>query len=238
MLTRRLMFVCVAAAVLGAQPAIAQGPTGTKPRTITVSASGYVTARPDTAQIAVGVVTEAKRAKTALEKNSKLAAAVLAGIKQLGIDPKDIATQQFQVSPIYERRKSSGGYSGNRVNGFRVRNIANITVRNIKQTGGVIDRAAELGANDIGAINFVVSDMETKLDDARRTAMRNAMRRAKLYAEAANATLGDIQTVSEQFHGRPQQAQFRRRARMSSAAPIEPGQQKLGVTVNAVWSLK
>jgi uncharacterized protein len=236
MLTRRMMCLCFAASVLGVQPAMAQ--VETKPRTITVSASGYVTAQPDIAQIAIGVVTEAKSAKTALEQNSKLAAAVLAGIKRLGIDPKDIATQQFQVSPIYERRKSSSGYAGNRVNGFRVRNIANITVRNIKQTGSVIDRAAELGANDIGAINFVVTDMETKLDEARRAAMHNAVRRAKLYAEAANATLGSIQTVSEQFHGRPQAAQFRRTARMSAAAPIEPDQQKLGVTVHAVWSLK
>ncbi|MFT5509360.1 MAG: hypothetical protein ACI89J_002442 [Hyphomicrobiaceae bacterium] len=232
MLTRRMMCLCVAAGVLGVQPAIAQ--VETKPRTITVSASGYVTAQPDIAQIAIGVVTEAKSAKTALEQNSKLVAAVLAGIKRLGIDPKDIATQQFQVSRIYKRGKSAG----NRINGFRVRNIANITVRNIKQTGSVIDRAAELGANDIGAINFVVTDMETKLDEARRAAMRNAVRRAKLYAEAANATLGSIQTVSEQFHGRPRQAQFRRTARMSAAAPIEPGQQKLGVTVHAVWSLK
>ena len=101
----------------------------------------------------------------------------------------------------------------------------------------MIDRAAEQGANTIGAISFVVSGLETKLDAARREAMRNAIRRAKLYAEAADAKLGAIQTISEQFHGRPRQAHFGRAAKMSAAAPIEPGQQKLGVTVHAVWEL-
>lgn len=232
----KAMFLCVAVALLGVQPVWAEG--GSKPRTITVSASGYVMAQPDKAQITVGVVTEAKNAKRALDENSKLAGAVIDGIKKLGIDAKDIATAQFQVSPIYERRKSSGGYAANRINGFRVRNTVSVAVRNIEQTGNVIDRAAELGANEIGSISFAVSGIETKLDEARREAMRNAMRRAKLYAEAAGATLGDIQTVSEQFHGQPRREQFARTARMSAAAPIEAGQQKLGVTVHAVWELE
>ncbi len=235
MLVRSMWCLCLVGVLLGPLPASAESQS--KLRTITVSASGYVMAEPDLAQIVVGVVTQAETAKLALEQNSKLFQAVLDGVKRLGIAAKDIATQQFQVRPLYERRKTSSGYGANKIDGFRVKNSALITVRDIKQTGAVIDRAAEQGANNVGAISFVVSELETKLDAARQQAMRNAIRRAKLYAEAADAKLGAIQTISEQFHGRPRPAQFGRAAKMSASAPIEPGQQKLGVTVHAVWEL-
>lgn len=236
MLMRSVACFCLISGMLAPVSALAAG--AKEIRSISVSASGYVMAEPDMAQIGVGVTTEASTAKAALEKNSKLFQAVLAGVKKLGIAAKDIATAQFQVNPIYARQKSSGGYSRNKIDGFRVHNAATVTVRNIKQTGAVIDRAAELGANSVGPITFVVSDIETRLDEARREAMRNAIRRAKLYAEAGDAKLGALQTVSEQFHGRPPQPRrYGRAAKMSSIAPIEPGQQRLGVTVDAVWEL-
>lgn len=235
MLMRSVVCFCLIGGLLAPMPALAD--KAEQARTISVSASGYVMAQPDLAQVNVGVTTEAGSAKEALEKNSKLFQAVLDGVKKLGIAAKDIATAQFQVNPVYARRKSSGGYSRNKIDGFRVRNSATVTVRNIKQTGAVIDRAAELGANEIGAITFVVSDIETRLDEARREAMRNAVRRAKLYAEAGDTTLGAIRTISEQFHGQPRPVRYERAAKMSMAAPIEPGQQRLGVTVHAVWEL-
>lgn len=234
MLLRGVSVLCLVAGLLAPLPTLADDKAA---RTISVSASGYVTAEPDIAQIAIGVITQAARAKAALEQNSKLFGAVLEAVKGIGVDAKDIATERFQVSPVYARRESSNGYAKNKIDGFRVHNTALVTVRDIKQTGAVIDRAAENGANNIGSISFVVSGLETKLDDARRAAMANAIRRAKLYAEAAGAELGAVKTVSEQYHGQPR-PQGRHVARMSAAAPIEPGQQKLGVTVHVVWELE
>jgi uncharacterized protein len=219
-------------------PLPAKADMTTKERTITVSAEGTTNAEPDQARITIGVVTEAKSAKKALESNSKAFQAVLAGMKRLGIDARDIATQQFQVNPIYARQTKSSGRTRSEIDGFRVLNAANITVRRIEQTGAVIDRATELGANNIGAIDFVVSDIEQKLDVARREAMQNAIRRAKLYAEAAGATLGEILTINEQMSGPPAHRPQMREARMSMAAPIEPGQQTLSITINAVWKLE
>jgi uncharacterized protein YggE len=219
-------------------PLPAKADMTTKERTISVSAEGATSAVPDQARISIGVVTEAKTAKEALQSNSKSFQAVLAGITQLGIDASDIATQQFQINPIYASQRSSTGRTKNQIDGFRVFNAASITVRRIAQTGDVIDRATELGANNIGAIEFIVSGMEQKLDAARRQAMQNAIRRAKLYAEAAGASLGEILTISEQTNGVPPYRPQMREARMSMAAPIEPGEQTLSVTINSVWKLE
>lgn len=236
-MARWILLLCTVASLVLAGPVAAED--ARQQPSVSVSATGFIMAEPEIARITIGVVTEAKTAKEALDGNSKKIAAVLQGIRQLGIAANDIATAHFRVTPIYNRRKSSAGRYSNGIDGFRVSNSARVTVRDIKQTGPVIDRATELGANQIGSIGFTVSALERRLDEARREAMRNAVRRAKLYAEAADAKLGKILSVSEQFHGvNPRVMAMGGAARMSAAAPIEPGQQKLGVTVNAVWELE
>jgi len=207
------------------------------PRTISVSATGYVMATPDIAELSIGVITEAARAKAALDANSKRFAAVLSAVKGLGVASKDIATEQFRVSPVYERLKSRAK-NHQQIVAFRVHNTATVTIREISKTGDVIDRATTAGANNIGRIDFTVSGLELKLDIARQEAMRNAIRRAKLFAEAAGATLGQVQTISEQFHGAHRPQPVYRRAASMAAAPIAPGQQRLGVTVTTVWLLE
>ena len=46
------------------------------------------------------------------------------------------------------------------------------------------------GANDIGGINFTVSNASKLLDDARAQAIADARRKAQIYAKAAGVTLG------------------------------------------------
>ena len=209
-----------------------------KPRTVAVSATGTVNAEPDIALISVGVLTEDDSAKVALDENSQAMAKVVRAIKAAGVDAKDISTERFGVSPIYDRRKSSNGSYRTRTTGFRVVNMARIKVRRVADTGALIDMAVEAGANQMGAIQFIVSGQEERLDEARRAAMRNAIRRAKLYAQAAGAKVGDVLTISENvFRDGPRPVAM---ARSSSgmAAPIEPGQQTLRVTINVVWALE
>jgi uncharacterized protein YggE len=226
------LFICLAA-----MPAMAdQLP---RERTVSVAATGFVSATPDALRISIGVITEAISAREALAENSKVFEAVLAGVKKLGVDVKDIATDRFQVSPIYKSSKAGSSYD-NRISAYRVRNTASVKVRVLENAGAVIDRATELGANAIGEIEFEISDLETKLDFAREEAMRNAIRRAKLYAEAAAATLGDVLTISEQYHDNGHQPVRieASSARMVAATPISPGQRRAGVTIHAVWKLR
>lgn len=228
-------FRIVIAFMLLAAPAAADDTD--KPRSISISATGYVTATPDTARLSIGVLTEEASAAKSLEANSNRFKDVLAEIKRLGIKSEDIATEQFQVRPVYASIKSS---SNNRqeIVAFRVVNSASVTVRDIELLGRLIDSATRKGANQIGNIAFVVSGMEQKLDAARADAMRNAIRRAKLYAEAAGAELGKVHTISEQLQGGGSPQPVYARAARMAAAPIEPGQQKLGVTVTGVWLLE
>ena len=54
------------------------------------------------------------------------------------------------------------------------------------------------GANDIGGINFTVSQASKHLDEAREKAVADARRKAEIYAKAAGVTLGEPLSISEE----------------------------------------
>jgi hypothetical protein len=91
----------------------------------------------------------------------------------------------------------------------------------------------------MGAIQFEVSNAETLKDEARKRAMQNALRRAKLYAAGAGAEVGPVISISEevQFIG-PRPVPMARSALAAEAVPIEAGTQMLEARVHVTWSLK
>ena len=60
-----------------------------------------------------------------------------------------------------------------------------------------MDSLVVLGANQMNGLTFDVSKAETLKDDARKEAIANALRRAKLYAEAAGAEVGEVIAIAE-----------------------------------------
>jgi len=163
-------------------------------RTVTVSATGRVSAEPDMAQIYTGVVTEADSAKDAIGRNNAVMAKVVDGLKASGIAAKDIQTKTLNVEPRYTQPKDGRAAT---INGYRVINQLRLTVRDVKRLGEILDQAIALGANQVNNIGFDVTNAETLKDDARKQAMENARRRGELYAIAAGGQLGPALRISE-----------------------------------------
>ncbi|MEM9027808.1 MAG: SIMPL domain-containing protein [Pseudomonadota bacterium] len=210
-------------------------PSGRGP-VISISATGSVSAEPDAAVVMVGVATEDAAAKVALDANSKAMAAVIAGMKELGIATKDLATQQIVLAPKYRRNKGASS-SRSEIDGFTVRNMLQIQVRKLDQLGTVLDRATELGANQIGGIRFVVSTAEDLMDEARRNAVATARHRAQLYAEAAGVKLGEVLSLSES-NVSTARGQVIGTFNARSSVPVEAGVQRISVRVKMVWSIE
>ena len=59
------------------------------------------------------------------------------------------------------------------------------------------------GANDIGGIDFMVSQASKLLDEAREQAIADARRKAEIYAKAAGVTLGAPLSISEEGNAAP-----------------------------------
>lgn len=202
-------------------------------RTITVSASGEVTVVPDMARITSGVTTEAATAKEALAQNSEAMAKVIAGLKEAGIKGEDIQTTSFNVEPRYTRPKEGEAAV---IDGYRVVNQVEVTARDLDRLGEVLDKLVTLGANAMGGLSFMASEAETLRDEARKQAVANALRRAKLFAAAAGAEIGEVLRIAE---GGGEPAPFPG-ARMlkAEAVPIERGTETLSASVTVTWALK
>ncbi|MEQ1578640.1 MAG: SIMPL domain-containing protein [Hyphomicrobium sp.] len=206
------------------------------PRTITVSASGQVGAVPDTARVSSGVTTEAGSARKALSANSDAMKALIDGLKGAGIEAQDIQTSSFHVEPRYTNPREGEVAV---INGYRVVNQVEIVARKIDRLGEVLDQMVTLGANQMNGLNFEVSRAETLKDEARKTAMANALRRAKLLAQTAGAEVGDVISISEEVAGGPQPYQLKMaRTAMAESVPVEQGTQILEARVTVTWALK
>ncbi len=205
-------------------------------RTVSVSASGTVSAAPDIAYISTGVASEAATAREALDANTKAMGTLIAGLKALAIDAKDIQTSNINVEPRHQHFKDGRPPA---IVGYRVVNQVRITQRNIARLGETLDRSITLGANQLGGIGFEVSGAEQLKDEARTRAMANALRRAKLYATAAGATVDRVLTISETVANHPGPRPFTgARMAMAEAVPVEAGEQSLQVTIHVTWALK
>lgn len=206
-------------------------------RTITVSASGQVSAEPDEARIASGVTSDAKTAREALSVNSNAMKNVIAELKAKGIDAKDIQTTQFNVEPVYVYPQDG---QPPQITGFRVANSVTILVRQIDHLGEVMDQMVTAGANQMNSISFGLSKAETLKDDARKEAIANALRRAKLYAASAGAEVGEIVQISEDVtYSAPQPVAFAGVKTVSpDVVPVERGTQQIEARVTATWRLK
>lgn len=204
-------------------------------RVVTVSATGYVTAEPDLAHLTTGVTAEAGTARAALSRNSEIMKKVVDGLKESGIDPKDIQTSNFNVEPRYTSPRDGQPAV---IDGYRVSNQVHITIRDLPKIGDLLDRLATLGANQMQGLTFDVSKSETLKDDARKEAVANALRRAKLFAEATGSEVGEVVSISEETNFSGPRPYTMARAAKAQSVPIESGTETLEARVTITWKLK
>ena len=222
-----------AAALAGAlltAPALAQV---IPPAAISVTGEATVSVPPDLAEIEGGVTSEAKTAREASEANNAAMGKVLQALKGAGIEEKDIQTARLSLQP-----QSAPNRSGpSAIAGYRASNRVTIRVRDVTKVASVIDTLVGAGANEIGGINFVVSQASKLLDEARERAVADARRKAEIYAKAAGVTLGAPLGISEEGNSTP--APYRRMAAgMAASAPVAQGEETLQVTVSVSWAIK
>lgn len=204
-------------------------------RIVTVSATATVAAKPDQARITSGVVSEAETARDALSKNSDAMKKVIGELKAAGISAEDIQTSSFNVEPVtvYGRENVPP-----KITGYRVSNQVTVIVRALEKVGDVLDKLVSVGANAIGGLAFEVSNADTLKDEARKDAMANALRRAKLLAEAGGAEVGQVVQIAEDVVMDSPRPFATARMAKADAVPIESGTSMLEARVTVTYALK
>jgi uncharacterized protein len=224
----------LASLALVAAPALAQNP----PPAISVSGEANVSVAPDLAQVEGGVTSEAKTAREASEANNAAMGKVLLALKGAGIDEKDYQTSRLSLQPQYA--PATPNRNTPQISGYRASNRITIKVRDVTKVANVIDTLVGAGANEIGGINFIVTQASKALDEARGKAVADARRKAEIYAKAAGVMLGEAINITEEGAAPPPVFRSKMAAPMAvnSSAPVAPGEEQLSITVNVTWAIK
>ncbi len=227
---RAALAATIMAGMLLAAPALAQT---LPPAVISVTGEATVSVPPDLVQIDGGVTSEAKTAREASDANNAAMGKVLLALKGAGIDEKDFQTSRLSLQPQTAPNRAGP----NAIVGYRASNRVTIRLREVAKVAGVIDTLVAAGANDIGGINFMVSQASKLLDEAREQAIADARRKAEIYAKAAGVTLGAPLSISEEGNVAP--VPYRKMAAgMAASAPVAQGEETLAVTVSVSWAIK
>ena len=221
------------AATLLATPAPAQT---IPPPAISVTGEANVSVAPDQAQIDGGVTSDARTAREASEANNAAMSKVLLALKGAGIDGKDYQTSRLSLQPQFATPSKNSERPG--IVSFRASNRVMVRIRDVTKVASVIDALVTAGANEIGGINFTVTQASKHLDEAREKAIADARRKAEIYAKAAGVTLGEPISISEEGAAVPVFRSKVAAPMAASAAPVAPGEEQLSVTVNVSWAIK
>ena len=202
---------------------------------MTVSGTGNLSVRPDIAYLESGVVSQGKSAAEALSENTKTMNAIFDGLGKLDIEKDDIRTSQFSVNPLYTQPpvRPDGTRDAPTIRGYQVTNQVTVTVRKLNQLGNVLDKLVSFGSNRLDNVRFEIDNPEPLLDQAREAAVLDALRKAKLYANASGVALGPILKISES--GSYQQPVYMKAAmamRDSAPVPVAAGTQNLSASVS------
>jgi uncharacterized protein YggE len=206
-------------------------------RFVEVTGEGSVNAAPDFARVTLGVTTAGKDASEAMAANAQSAGALVALIKSEGVAPADIQTSAISISPVFAQ-PAPGEAREPAITGYSVSNTVSVIVRDIPRLGALLDKASGAGANTIYGIGFGENDPGALLDKARPLAVADARRKAEIYASAGGARIGRLMTLTEEASPGPVAFAARNYSQGAAApTPIEPGQNKLQVTITARFEL-
>jgi uncharacterized protein YggE len=205
----------------------------------TISMSGYAEQKvvPDTATLRIGVVVQSETAKEASDENAALMSAVIAELKALGLQDKEIQTSYVSVYPVYSYDTEQ------KITGYSASNSVQITTTKLDNLSEIIDRSTAAGANDIGGISFSVSDEKQKQlsEDLMNEAVADASSKAATLAKSLDVKITGVQTssVSESSGSRVYyDMAMEEKASGAVSTPIQPGESTVSMSVQVTYYIE
>ncbi len=183
---------------------------------ISVAGEGKVMVVPDQAQIIVAVETKGSDAKDVKKKNDIAVEKVIQFIRKFNLPKADVQTQRVVLEPNYDYNK--------KVYTNRALQSIEIMLRDLDQYDALMQGLTEAGINNISKVEFQSSKQEIHESEARKLAMRDAIKKATDYVSVLNGQkVGKalmINDNTQNYYPRPMYSSMK--AEMSDAsAPRE-----------------
>jgi uncharacterized protein YggE len=207
------------------------------PRTITVTGVGRVSVRPNVADLRLGITITESTVQAARTNSATSLSAVLARLKALRIEERDLRTSIVSVQPQYDYSEPS---APPRLVGYQFTNLVSATIRDIDKVGGAIDGALGAGATTVDQISFRVADQSAAEAQAREAAVTDARTKADTLAGAAGVSIVGVGAIVEGGSGPiPYPRPFERMALAAKDAgtPIETGENEVVASATVTYLL-
>lgn len=166
--------------------------------TISVQGEGKVTATPDVALLNLGVQSDADTVRAAQTDNTKKMNAITAMLKEQGVKAEDIQTSGYSIQP---RINWENGQQD--IVGYTVNQNVTAKVRELDKAGDILAQAGDLGANQVGGIQFTIDDPQALQDEARQKAIDDAREKAQALAKQLGITIVKVVSFNESGQGGP-----------------------------------
>ena len=209
--------------------------------TVSFSADAKTFAKPDIGQITVAVKTDRmNQAVGAVKANTEKMNKVIAKLKDLGIEEKDIKTTNYRLNPVYDYIQSTGRSV---LGGYEVYQEVTIKIRNLDKIGEVIEATTTVGANQVGNVAFTIDDPEDVRKVARAEAVAKAQRKAEEMVKLTGIKLGKLVNVYEStgpgpvYDYRYMNAEFGGGG-VSASPEIQVGENEVRVEVTLVYQVR
>jgi uncharacterized protein len=197
-----------------------------KETTFNTTGDSEVSAVPDEAQVRLGIDVQKSSVIEAQSAANEVINNISSSIKKLGIDEKDIQTQNYRVNPEYDYKSPE-----RHITGYRVNTQIVVKITDFEKLNQVIDTSTSLGVNQVGGINFSLSEeKQAELKkEARKEAIAEAKDSAEELAKLAGIKLGKVVNVIESSgNNYPQPMYARAEMALDAGGPeeatqIEPG---------------
>jgi uncharacterized protein len=216
-----------------------QKPTSTND-TVTVTGEGKVTAIPDIGVVSLAVEMRAATVSAVQTQVTQKMNEIVAYLKGMDIDKKDIKTTQYSLYPDYRYDPQNGKQT---LEGYRLNQQVEVKVRDLDKVGEAIGGAVDRGANQVGNLTFSIDDPEALKQQARLEAIAQAKSKASALAKAAGVRLGKVRSFNENVNAPSPYPIYYANDSMGmmeskAVAPqVEAGSQEITVDVNISFEI-
>jgi uncharacterized protein YggE len=207
---------------------------------LTVTGHGEVNARPDTADVRLGIEGQADSAAAAQQSVNSVMQKVLEQIKKVGIKENAIQTAGLSLSPVYAPQKPGQEGEPPRVVGYRASNSIRVELHDLSLVGQVIDAGLGAGANRLEGVSFGLEKELQYRTRALQIAAQEARTKAEGLAETLNLRLVALSKVLEggAVPYRPHPVPMMAGRAGAAPTPVEPGQLKVEATVTLEYEIE
>lgn len=210
-----------------------------KTASITMTAEGKVSSRPDVARVSFSVVTEGSNAETVQKNNDAKMEKVISFLKGEGIVDENIKTSNYNLYPRYNYNVPEG--DAPRIVGYTVNQQVTVKIVDLEKVSAIVGSLTTQGVNQIENVSFQIDDPDALREQARDEAVAKAKEKADALAKSLGVKLGRVINFNESG-STPSPYYYERDAiglgGGGGASPVEPGSQDITVSVTVTYELR